>query len=320
MIQNNETIFISFASVNDSEIYESVKNAFSAANNPDRIFIGVGLLDKNEDNYNKLKSLKNPNIKINYEKFNKNLLGVGKGRMRAQSLFNNEDYFLQLDAHSHFNDGWDNDIISLYKEAKEYVKSDKIIITCIPATYKYFPERIQDKDKSCAIYPSFRKLSLWPGKIPHWASIKFKEWGEYPNKFYPAVKASSALMFGDTEFGKNTGIDENAIFYDEEMIYSINLFGDGYSFVFPNIDPFPISHLFFGDINEYGGHRDFWTKDLSEEEKQDMVLKMEVNYQNFINDKKNRENVRKYEKYAKISARHGSPIDVLILKDFTNEK
>lgn len=316
MKQNEETIFISFASVNDTEIFESVKNAFDAANNPSRIFVGVGLLDKNKDNYNKLLSLNNPNLKVKYQKFNKELLGVGKGRVRAQSLFDNQDYFLQLDAHSHFNQGWDDEMITLYKEAKEYAKSDKIIITCIPATYKYFPERIQDKEKSYAVYPSFRKLSLWPGGVPHWASLNLKEWGEYPNKFYPALKASSALMFGDTEFGNNTGVEENSVFYDEEMIYSINLFGDGYSFVFPNTDPFPISHLFFGDLNEHGGHRDFWTDGLSEEEKKDVVLKMEANYENFLNNKNNREKIRKYEKYAKISAKHGSPIDVLILKDF----
>jgi hypothetical protein len=87
------TIFISFASINDTEIYPSVVIAFLSATNPERVFIGVGLLDRNKKNYKKLKSLKNKTLKVTYIKYNKKLLGVGKGRKRAQDLFENQDYF-----------------------------------------------------------------------------------------------------------------------------------------------------------------------------------------------------------------------------------
>jgi hypothetical protein len=310
------TIFISFASINDTEIYPSVVNAFLSATYPERIFIGVGLLDRNKKNYKKLKSLKNKNLKVTYTKYNKKLLGVGKGRKRAQDLFEDQDYFLQLDAHSHFNDGWDVEMIKLYKEAKKFSNSDKVIITCIPGRYSYNPERTQSKDESFAGIPCFLDLSIWPGSIPRWTGSDLWNNKEYMDKFYPTAKASSALMFGDTNFGNNTGIEEGSIFYDEEILYSVNLFDMGYSFVFPNINPFPISHLFSDDINEFGGHRDFFTSFLSRREDEEMTQKMQEFYNDFVEDPKNRKKIRKYEKYAKVSVRHGSIKSNYIPKDF----
>lgn len=313
---NQKTIFISLASVTDTEIVPSVINAFAAAKYPERIFIGIGLLDKNKKNYKKLKNLNNDHISIKYEKFNKKLLGVGLGRARAQSLYNNQDYFLQLDAHSFFNQGWDEDLINLHKEAKEFSKSEKVILSCIPAKYSYDPDRSQLEGNKFPVYPAFRMLRFWPGGVPRWESIDLKNWGEFPNKFYPVAKASSAFMFGDQDFGKDTGIEESAVFYDEEIFYSVNLFDKGYSFIFPNVVPFPISHLFASDINRFGGHRDFWTKSLSKKEDEDMTNKMMKTFKDFINNEINREKIRKYEKYSKVSLKHGAAIDVYMPKEF----
>jgi hypothetical protein len=207
-------------------------------------------------------------------------------------------------------------MISLHTEAKKFSKSNKIIISCIPARYSYRPKREQWETQSFATIPVFLDLSVWPGSIPRWVGHNLSTDEAHREKFYPAPKASSALMFGDTNFGKNTGIVEDAVFYDEEILYSINLFDMGYSFVFPNIDVFPISHLFSDDINEFGGHRDFFTSKLSKMEDLLVTREMENNYRNFIENPQNRKKILKYEKYAKLSVRHGSIRSHYIPKDF----
>jgi hypothetical protein len=57
------------------------------------------------------------------------LLGVGVARMNAFSLYDGQDFILQIDAHMIFNDNWDNVLIENYLQVRKDTKNDKIIFS-----------------------------------------------------------------------------------------------------------------------------------------------------------------------------------------------
>jgi len=123
-------------------------------------------------------------------------------------------------------------------------------------------------------------------------------------KIIPSLKANSAFMFGNSEFAKNTGIAPGAIFYDEEIIYSINLFGLGYALAFPNIKDFPIMHL-DGDAIIKGHERTFFLDYLDRKHSDLIHENLKNHYSNFISDSRNYEKIKKYARYAKVDLQRG---------------
>jgi hypothetical protein len=107
----DKTIFVSVASYNDRQLISTLKDLYETADNIGRIVVGVHLQD-NEEYYQELLNQHFPNIKIIFTKAEESR-GVVWAREKIKSeLFNQEDYFLQIDAHSRFKFGWDNILIN----------------------------------------------------------------------------------------------------------------------------------------------------------------------------------------------------------------
>lgn len=301
------TIFVSIAAMDDTEILPTVQNALEAAAHPDRIRIGVGIAALKDDQYKKLLKLNDPRIRASFTKIKKNTfdeLGVGKGRIRAESLYNDEDYFFQIDCHTHFAQDWDTFMVDLYEEAKVAANSDKVVMTNYIGTYKYHPERRPMDNMERTAYPFYEPGNLWVNSIPRWGDYPLGE--DTPDKFYPAVKFNAACAFGNKHFAKNTGSSPDRMFYDEEITYSVELYSMGFSLVFPNLKWFPITHLNGDDRNSFGGSRLFVIDYLKPSLKNEFDLRQIAAYKKYITDPENKDKIREYEKYAKISLKHGA--------------
>jgi hypothetical protein len=318
-----ETIFVSIAAMDDSEVVPTVKNCFDAATHPERVVVGVGLAALEPSIYNELKEFygDDPRLRITYEEIQRNdlePLGVGKGRWRAARLYEDEDYMLQIDCHTHLAQGWDVDMIDLYKGAKEASGNPKTIMTTYVGLFKYHPERKPREGKERNAYPFYLPNELWLYAVPRWGDFPLNElWpGKYPNKYYPNVKFNPACAFGDREWAKDTGVDPDATFYDEDLIYSISLFGRGFSFVYPNCDVFPITHLNADDINEYGGKRMFFTDYVTPELNDQITSRLQAHYTKFINDPENADAIHAYEVYTRTNVRFGAISPFYMPKDY----
>ena len=311
------TIFVSIAAMDDTEIVPTVLNALNSAKYPDRIRIGVGIAALKDTDYKTLVKMNDPRIRCSFAKIKKNKfdeLGVGKGRIRAEKLYQDEDYFFQIDSHTHFAQDWDEFMINLYTEAKAYAKSDKVVMTNYIGLYKYHPERKPVENMQRTAYPFYRPGKLWLGAVP--------QWGDYPlgedstSKFYPAVKFNAACAFGDKEFANNTGSNPNLMFYDEEVIYSVELYNMGFSLVFPNLKWFPITHLNGDDRNDFGGSRLFVTDYLKPSLKTEFDSRLISGYKAYVADPSNQVKIRQYEKYSKISLKHGAAAAGYVPKEY----
>jgi hypothetical protein len=305
-----ETIFVSMPSMMDTESVITIKNALDTANYKDRVFFGVSVLDTNKKTYEEIEKVfkNNSNVSIDFNLLKtKNIsqIGTGSGRTRCASLYSGQDYFLQIDSHTNFENGWDDYLISLFKEAKESLKIDKIVLTAYLGRYSYSPDRKRVSGVVGEIsYPYMIPDTFFLNYIPFWKSKECLV--DKVNKFVPCVKFNGNFAFGDKEFINNSGVYKDSIFYDEEMIQSINLIGNDFAMVFPNVKRFPLTHLYSDEINEFGGKRMYFNDYLSKKQESEVTQKCIKNYLDFINDVENSVKVKKYEKYAKINIKRGA--------------
>lgn len=298
------SIFIAIACIDDEEILSTVSTAFSNASGKYDIHIGIGLLYRNNATKSLVKKISKEytNVSVSFEKFNGiKSIGVGKGRKRAQDLYNGEDFFLQVDSHTFFDKLWDSVLVDTFQEAVDIIGDNNVVLTAIPGSYINDPIVEPEYALRWTRYPGYLPGEKFYNSVPKWNDFQIIRDNYNTTKLIPAVKANAALMFGDKNFANNTGLDSDVMFFDEEVIYSINLIGAGFAMVFPNIEYFPIYHL--DSHNTSIGHSRESIHDYVDD---DTISRLATEkYNSFINDPENRANCKKYEEYAKIDLRNG---------------
>lgn len=179
--------------------------------------------------------------------------GVAKGRNAAASLYDGEDYFLQIDAHTYFVRDWDKILIKKYGEATRITNNKKTILTAIPLEYVHpggGANEIYLAEKNIG-YPAFSEGMWWIDKaIPAWQHVD--PCGMYSRSlkimttqtgFAPATKTCAAFMFGSKELAQNITLPDDLVFWEEEIVQSIELLSLGFTFVYPLLVG-PIYHMY----------------------------------------------------------------------------
>jgi hypothetical protein len=98
MNYKDKTIFIAIAAYNEIYIEQTISNAIEMAKFPDRLRFGVFSLNSDGQ---KPSFPEFNNVKVLTAQYN-DLLGVCSSRMGALFLYNQEDFFMQIDAHMLF--------------------------------------------------------------------------------------------------------------------------------------------------------------------------------------------------------------------------
>ena len=315
-----ETIFVAIASMDDTETVPTIKNLFEAAEHPDRIRVGVAISERYKTTYKAVKKAfgKDSRVDISYHKvvFNDiSTLGVGKGRAAALAFYREEDYVLQVDSHTMLLEKWDTTLIKWHKEAVEETSNEKTILTSYVNIYHYNPTRQEKEGSSVNFYPFYLPGETWLGRLPKWSDQLLPM--EYPRRMYPCVKFCAAFAFGNKHFGRNPGTFVEALFYEEELVQSINLVHAGFSLVFPNIYRLPVLHLHGDHRNKHGGKRVFFTDYVDAETNLKISDTVVENYFKFLDDPKNQAAIHKYEQYARINLRFGAISHLFIPKKYS---
>lgn len=294
-----ETIYVSTATMDDSETERSILGLFEKAKHPERIYVGMPCSSDSKSFYKKLiKSFKNKNVKMIYNKLdNKDLTkyGTGYARSQAMSLYSGQDYIMQCDSHTNFEQDWDDILINTFKEAKAELNHDKIVLTAYLGVYKYNANGVEILDARSR-YP-FYTTGFFNNIYAKWKDKPLFGEPSHSKKFYPCVKFNGNFAFGDKEFAKNPGTYKEAFFYDEEIIQGINLINSGFYMVYPNMN-LPLTHFYTDFQNEFGGKRKYFTEYLSEKNNNMLHAVAQSRYNKLIS---NKEYVKKYENYAKIN-------------------
>ena len=114
------SIFISIASYQDPLLVSTIFSAYENAQNKDQLVFSI--CDQSDDGI-QLEEIEFKN-QIHYEHVDP-LFSKGPcwARHRAQTFFNNENYFLQIDSHTQFAKNWDEIFIEQLNKISS-IKSD----------------------------------------------------------------------------------------------------------------------------------------------------------------------------------------------------
>jgi hypothetical protein len=315
------TVYVSIPSLYDTELIPTVLNIFEEASDPKNIFVGVSLLDLNDELLKKFKketAKHSENIRLEFLEMNddnyKEMFGVGFGRKRALSFYNNEDYFLQIDPHSMFSKNWDTTLISKFHEAQKHVKNKKVVLTSYAGAYTFdsFGNRtFIERNLESAVYysrlqyPFFSNAGRYYGVIPRWDILPEKNLNSLPGKFLPAVKFNANFSFGDKNFAKNTGLYEDACFFEEEILQTLALIKLGYTLVYPVFDEPVVCHMYTDLWVGKHGYR-ISMSDLWPEYQLELASRTTNQYTSYIKSPDNLSAVKEYSKYARMHPFKGS--------------
>jgi hypothetical protein len=314
---NNKTIYISIPCLDvDSELVKTIESAIENANDKSRVYIGISFMN-NKSFFNHIKEFikysKYENISLEYFPSDiLNTVNIGRARNSAASLYNNQDYFLQLDAHTFLNKDWDVNLINHFESAKDFIKNDKLIISGLPGRYGY-------KTKSNVRYFWTENNIKYPqllankfrgddsSRIPEhgdffpeteFDSEYFLNWKKDVSRYFPLSKISAAFMFSDKNFASNRMIPDETIFWEEEFIQSIELVNAGFSLVFLHKNEC-VYHLYGQDMDEdLISHRSN-INDLSPDG-DNIFKRMAQSYRRYMDDPLNKEKIDKYIAYSKL--------------------
>ena len=240
-------IFVSIASYQDPMLFETLASAYVKAKYPENLTFGV--LDQSDEPLD-IKKITFRN-QIKFEHIDPSIAkGPCWARRRIQESLTDEDYYLQIDSHTLFQQGWDELLLTYFNWIKKGLKHN-FVITGYPRSFKIM-KALHTKDN---VY----QMNIGH---PHTLGITFREErlfedGHYSmqKNFKPKNSVSRPLrgllvgggfIFSGSNFPKEIPYDEKLYFHGEELNLALRLFTNGWDIV--HIPRIPVFHQ-YTDVN-----------------------------------------------------------------------
>jgi len=237
------SIFISIASYQDPLLVATIFSAYNNAEMKDALVFGV--CDQAEEP-----------IKVNEFPFANQIRHehiyplMAKGpcwaRHRVQNFYQGEDYFLQIDSHTLFTQGWDKKLIDAFESIASHSRRDayylKPVITTYPRSFKVkdFAAGIfelNSGDQSTHIMTYMKDALFCQGSFSRQIGVPTQS-----NSITHAFVMAAGCIFTRGSFVKEVPYDPNYYFYGEELSMMLRAFTRGYSFF--HVPDVPIFHLY----------------------------------------------------------------------------
>lgn len=266
----NSSIFVQIASFNDNELKKTIADCMLKSSKKNKIFFGI-----HECYINEKTKFDSNNVKIIYSKAPENL-GVGKARYLANTLYANEDYYLQIDSHSRFIENWDSVLINNLE--KHYKAGIKCILSAYPPSYRYdedgneildtehLPNIIYIKKEDSVVLFKTNKTVIQEGKANDGS--------------YCSESLSAGFIFGKGEISKipqHPGI----FYFGEEFLKAASFYTHGFSLMIPDVSA--IFHLYGTDSERIPPWKIF-PKECDELEKLSQYIIKNIFEENRINN------------------------------------
>jgi [Skp1-protein]-hydroxyproline N-acetylglucosaminyltransferase len=218
------TIFVSVPAYRDPDTNKTIENLFDAATYPERIKVGVLYQDAKDEPWT------HSEIPHRYQNYvealhwsNEDARGPFVARAVIQEqLFSNEDYYMQIDSHMRFAQGWDEDLLHILSKCHDPHKS-------VLSTY---PPTIMND----TLVPIPGPVLLYPTHFDSDGMLRIKgtsvEASESPisNMFAAAgFLFSSGKLIYDLPYDKTL----EYLFFGEETLLSLSIWVKGWSIYSP---------------------------------------------------------------------------------------
>jgi len=221
------TIFVSIISYRDPDCKTTIEELFDQADYPERVFAGICEQNAEGPGAPEDCSLAHLPVRlrsnVRYHRMNASeAKGIPLARQLAASSFDNQDYFMQIDAHSVFAKGWDSLSVRLINQLRKCSKKPVL---------SHYPLAWGDENNPA---------------IPRICHSKFTEQGvirldaaiEYaPSKDFVKVPyAAGGFMFFPGQVINEMPHDPHLpyLFEGDEILWSIRLYTHGWDVYTPN--------------------------------------------------------------------------------------
>jgi len=250
-----KTIFVGIAAYNEPDLVDTILSCFNNAKHPDRVHVGVWDHKNNMENID----INLKNVKVAHLRY-ESTLGTSIARLNAMSMYDNEDYYLQIDAHMLFEKNWDEKIINSFQNIK--TKYEKPIIST------YVPWWSRNEDGTINHYSSEDNSTVCsPMTYDHEIlNEKFPKQKTYPVDWNSLEYAEHYCISAHFTFVEGKFIDEILpdpflLFAGEEPVTAMRAWTRGYR-IFAIKNPIVWHKNKFDGVNHkfdrlnYGGNKD----------------------------------------------------------------
>jgi len=217
------SIFVQIASYRDLELYPTLKDLYAKSSGENKITVGL-VWQKGEGE--SIEEFSNDNnVRIISVPWNESK-GLGWARSLTQSLYQDEDFTLQIDSHHRFSKNWDSDLIKMHNDLLK--QSPKPLLTSYAAGYDPLNDN-QLAPNPCKILPHDFKSSgtIWfnPVSIQDWQKL------EAPLR---GLLVSGHYFFTSGDHCKEYKYDPEVYFAGDEIALSVRSYTLGYDIYHPH--------------------------------------------------------------------------------------
>jgi len=216
-------IFVSIASYRDTECQWTVKDLFAKARHPDRVFVGICwqfIAAEDADCF--LERTRPEQCRV-IEVDARESRGVCWARSQIQSLWQGEEYFFQVDAHSRFVQDWDEISLDMLRSCP----SERAVLSAYPATYTP-PDKLGKDIVSVITAKEFDDRGL----------LAFGSKGtpaeKAPKTPTPTAFIGAGLFFAPAAVIREVPYDPYIYFTGEEITLAARLWTNGWDIFAPN--------------------------------------------------------------------------------------
>jgi len=225
---NSKTIFIQIASYRDPELLNTLDDCLKKAKYPENLRFGISWQHSLDDKWDTLDEYEfDPRFKI-LDIDHKDSKGVCWARRKVQTLYDGEDYTLQLDSHHRFIENWDVELIEMLEDLRLKGHNKPLLTAYIPS---FDPENDPDGRVDEPWWMTFDRfipegaIFFLPAVIPDWKKLD----SPIPARFY-----SAHFAFTIGEFCKEVPHDPEMYFHGEEISIAVRAFTHGYDLFHPH--------------------------------------------------------------------------------------
>jgi len=246
------SIFIQMVSYKNFDVVQTVRDCIERAKDKEGLHFGL-CLQQDED---VPAELNHPHIKIERVPF-KQSPGHGWARAKAQSMYDGQDYTLQLESGCRLADGWDDQLIGALKT----VGSERAVITN-PAN-KFNPANSEREFPEVAYKAQcyqflFSTPSYWPVALKN------------VNAIQRARNISDHFFFTRGEHCKEVAYDPNLYYSEVESALTLRSFTLGYE-LFHHFKPVVFRNYTHRPMN-WSDDSDWWAKDKESKSRFNLLL------------------------------------------------
>ncbi len=253
-------IFVSIASFCDPWLRFTLDGLFGQAKDPQQIQVAV--VDQSLDDNRAWLRRTDYWPRIRYVNLHPaETRGVSWARNIAFSLYGGEDYLLQIDSHTYFDQGWDRRLVQLLEACR--ARAAKPIISTYPPPLEFDQEDRPRKNSSDSNYAMVLRPHPDTRLSADNATLRFRAEYVLGGDFVPGHHLAAGFIFTLGGFVEEIPYDPFMYFHGEEQNLAARAYTHGWQIFHPRQRDIPLAHLYKQSGVEHRTHH--WHQEYEEQ-------------------------------------------------------